>query len=174
MNLLFSIHASCYTSRIRSGLSFGYCLLENCKILRIVSNMDGLSGAASVIAVVSLASGSTQAIYNAISAVHNAPKSLQQLGTGLRTPLKPRKELEGNNDSYYLAADLPKRAQRCAADLKEFEEKLIKLSSSPSNKSTRLWRDFRAALQEKALDRMSTLIQLHITELSIAMQIKEG
>ena len=60
MNPLFSVHASCYTNRIRSGLSFGYYLLENCKILRIVSNMDGLSGAASVIAVVSLALGSVR------------------------------------------------------------------------------------------------------------------
>ena len=79
--------------------------------------MDGLSGAASVIAVFGIALSSTQVIYNTLF----GPKAIQQMVSGLQDLSKILRQLTGCSDQLYLAADLEELAGRCARDLKAFE-----------------------------------------------------
>ena len=121
--------------------------------------MDGLSGAASVIAVFGLALSSTQVIYNTVSGIKNGPKAIQEMVSSLQDLSKILQQLTGCSDQLYLAADLDKLAGRCVRDLKAFEQQLANLSSSGANRAVRLWRNVKVTLQEKDLKRMSTLIQ---------------
>ena len=65
------------------------------------------------------------------------------------------------------------QSSKCAADLKEFEEKLAKLSPLANNKAVKLWKNIKATLQERDLVKMSRLIQQHVAALSLQMQIIE-
>ena len=136
--------------------------------------MDGLSGAASVIAVFSLALSSTQVIYNTVRGIKNAPGVIQHMMSGLQDLSNLLKQLRGFTDRLYFAADLGGLVAKCAADLKEFEEKLAKLSPPANKKPVRLWKNIKATLQERDLEMMSGLIQRHVAALSLQMQIIEG
>ena len=133
--------------------------------------MDGLSGAASVITIVSLALSSSQVIYNTVSGIRNGPENLEQLITGLQSLLSVLQQLQGSSDSLYLAVNLPEQVQRCAANLKSFEKKLERLSSSTYNKTANLCKNFKVVLQSKDLDRMVALIQQDVGTLSLQLQI---
>ena len=135
--------------------------------------MDGLSGAASVIAVFGLALSSTQVIYNTVSGIRNGPKAIQQMVSSLQDLSKILQQLTRCSDQPYLVADLDELAGRCIRDLKAFEQQLAKLSSSGANTAVTLWRNVKVMLQEKDLERMSTLIQRHVAALSLQMQIIE-
>lgn len=135
--------------------------------------MDGLSGAASVIAVFGLALSSTQVIYNTVSGIKNGPKAIQQMVSSLQDLSKILQQLTGCSDELYLVADLDELAGRCVRDLKAFEQQLAKLSSSGANTAVTLWRNVKVMLQEKDLEWMSTLIQRHVAALSLQMQIIE-
>ena len=136
--------------------------------------MDGLSGAASVITVFGLALSSTQVIYNIVSSVKNGPKAIQQTLSSLQDLLKLLQQFTGCTDQFYLVADLEDSVDRCAQDLKAFEHQLAKLSPSADNRAVRIWKNVKATLQEKDLERMSALIQRHVTALSLQLQIIEG
>lgn len=136
--------------------------------------MDGISGAASVITIFSLALSSTQVIYNTVRGIKNAPKVIQHMISSLQDLSNLLKQLRGFTDRLYLAADLRGLVAKCAADLKEFEEKLAKLSPPANNKPVRLWKNIKATLQERDLVKMSGLIQRHIAALSLQIQIIEG
>ena len=132
-----------------------------------------MDGAASVIAVISLALSSSQVIYKAVSGFKNAPPAIQQMASNLRSLSKVLQQLLGCSDSLYLAQELPVLVKECAVNLKGFEEKLAKLTSPTNNSAEKLWKNIRAMLQEKDLDRMSALLQQHFSILSLQMQIIE-
>ncbi|KAL8823587.1 MAG: hypothetical protein Q9191_005720 [Dirinaria sp. TL-2023a] len=132
-----------------------------------------MDGAASVIAVISLALSSSQAIYNTVSGLKNAPRAIQQMVSNLRDLSILLQQLLSRGDSLHLAADLAEIVKKCAENLNEFQGKLTKLSSPTDNGAERLWKNVKALLQEKNLDRMSALLQQHVTILSLQMQIIE-
>ena len=144
------------------------------KTLKPTSKMDCLSGAASIISIVSLALSSTQTIYNAVSNIRDGPRTIQQMLSSLQTLSSLLTQLSQSSDSFYLAADLQEIVQGCAKDLKKFEEQLGKRSFSTDNKGKKLWKYAKAMLGSKDLDRMATLIQQHVAALSLQMQIIEG
>ena len=133
-----------------------------------------MDGAASVIAVVSLALGSAHVIYRTVSGIKNAPQTIQQMTSNLRDLSNLLQQLMGYSDSLYLAADLPELVGKCAENLKRFEGKLEKLSSPTDNRVGRLWKNVKATLQEKDLDRMSAVLQQHVAVLSLQMNLLEG
>lgn len=136
--------------------------------------MDGLSGAASVLAVFSLALSSTQVIYNTVSGIKNAPTTIQHMISSLQDLSNLLEQLKGCTEQFHLAADLGGLVGKCAADLKEFEEKLAKLNTPADNKAVRLWKSIKVTLRERDLVKVSGLIQQHVAALSLQMQIIEG
>ena len=136
--------------------------------------MDGLSGAASVITVVGLAVSSTQVIYNIISGIKNGPNAIHSMESSLQDLLKLLLQLKGSTDQLYLAVDLEGSVSKCVQDLKASEDQLAKLCPRVDSKAVRLWNNVKAALQEKDLERMSAMIQRHVTSLSLQLQIIEG
>lgn len=117
-----------------------------------------MDGAASVIAVISLALSSAQGIYNTVFGIKNAPQNMKQMACCLRDLANLLQQLLRCGDSLYLATDLPELVKNCAVNLKRFEGKLAKLSSPTDNSAEKLWKNFKAMLQENDLDRMSALL----------------
>lgn len=136
--------------------------------------MDVLSGAASVIAVVGFALGSTQAIYDIISGIKKGPKVIESMKSSLQDLLKLLLQLKGCTDQVYLAADLEGSVSKCVQDLKASEDQLAKLCLGSDSRAVRFWNNIKAALQEKDLERMSAMIQRHVASLSLQLQIIEG
>ena len=148
--------------------------LRGLQLSQFVSNMDGISGAASVITIFSLALSSIQVIYNTVKGIKNAPRIIQHMIFSLQDLSNLLEQLRGFTDRLYLATDFGGLIAKCAADLKEFEEKLAKLSPPANKKPVRLWKNIKATLQERDLEMMSGLIQRHVAALSLQMQIIEG
>ena len=136
--------------------------------------MDGLSGAASVIAVFGIAVSSTHAIYDFISGIKNGPNAIQSMKSSLQDLLKLLLQLKGSTDQLYLAVDLEGSVSKCVQDLKACEDQLAKLCPRVDRKAVRFWNNVKAALQEKDLERMSAMIQRHVASLSLQLQIIEG
>lgn len=136
--------------------------------------MDGLSGAASVIAVFGLALSSTQAIYDIISGIKNGPNAIESMKSSLQNLLKLLLQLTGCTDQLYLAADLEGSISKCVQDLKASEHQLAKLCPRADSRPVRFWNNMKAALHEKDLERMSAMIQRHVAALSLQLQIIEG
>lgn len=132
-----------------------------------------MDGAASVIAEISLALSSTQAIYKTVSGLKNAPRAIHQMVSNLCHLSNLLQQLLDCRDNLHVAADLPEMVKKCAENLREFQEKLIKLSSPTDNSAEKLWKNAKALLQEKNLNRMSALLQQHVTILSLQMAIIE-
>lgn len=133
-----------------------------------------MDGAASVITIISLALSSTRNIYTTVSSFKNAPKIVQQIASYLSHLSNVLQQLRTCNDSLYLVADLQGLIKKCAQDLENFERKIAKLSSSTDNCAERLWKNVKATLQVKDLDRMSALLQQHVTVLSLQLKLIEG
>lgn len=133
-----------------------------------------MEGAASVITVVALALNSTQVIYNTVSGIKNAPRTLLHLTSNLRDMSNVLQQLNGFGDELYLASDLPRLISNCAGYMKEFEVKLRKLDSSQNKKAARLWKNVKAVLKENELDRMSALLHQDYMTLSLQISLIEG
>ena len=136
--------------------------------------MDGFSGAASAITVVSLALGTTQTIYDAVSSIQNGPVVIRQMLSSLQLLLRLLHQLAESRDDLYLAADLPKLAEDCAEDLKPFEDRLSRFSRPAGHSIRNLWKYVKIVVGSKDLERMATLIQQHVGTLSFQVQIIEG
>ena len=84
--------------------------------------MDGVSAAASVIAVVGFALTSTKVIRDTISGIKDAPKIVQQTISALEELKKILQRVEMLNERFDdVNADLQTLLQQCATDLKAFE-----------------------------------------------------
>ena len=129
-----------------------------------------MDGAASIITVISLALSSSQAIYKTVSGFKNAPQIVQRTLTYLFDLSNILRRLKENSDRLYSATSLSQLITKCAQTLQWFEAKLAKLSPITSKRVERLWKNIKAMLQEKNLNRMAALLQQHISALSFEMQ----
>lgn len=127
----------------------------------------------SVITLVSVALSSVRVIYETVSGVKNAPQTIQQMTSNLHDLSDILQQLLGYGDNLYLASELPELVRKCVENMKIFETKLGKLTSSKDNRMGRLWKNVKATLQEKDLDRMSTHLQQHLTMLSLQVNLLE-
>lgn len=133
-----------------------------------------MDATASVITIASLALSSIHMICKTVSGFKNGPRVIQEMTSNLRSLSNLLQQLMGYKDSLYLASDLPDLVGKCAESLRWFEGKLDKLSPSKSSKVDRLWKIVKLTLQERDLDRMSTLLQQHIAMLSLHINVLEG
>lgn len=129
-----------------------------------------MDGAASGIAVVSLALTSIKVIYKTVSTIKNAPQKLQQVTSNLCHLSFTLEQLKQNGDHWGLVEGLTVLIGECADNLKNFERKLNKLSSSSNNKVKMLWNNIKIALQEQDLDQMSSLLQQYTSLLSLKLE----
>ena len=133
-----------------------------------------MDGAASVIAVISLALSSTKVLYEIVASMKHAPKSVSQLASYLRDLSSILQQLVGYSASLHLAADLPTLIERCAESLKTLDAKLGKLSASDGNRAALMWKNVKASLQERQLDKMTTCLQQHVAALFLQLSVLEG
>lgn len=136
--------------------------------------MDGVSAAASIIAVVGLALRSVETVHNAVSSIQHGPSTVQQMLSNLHSLSSLLTQLLQTTDAFYLAAGLSGIVSDCAANLKDFETRLKKLLPSSNNKAQVLWMHAKLAVSSRDLDKMSTLIQQHVAALSFQLQVIEG
>ena len=136
--------------------------------------MDGLSGAASVLTVFSLALSSIREIYEVVSGIRSGPKTVKQMVFTVKDLSDLLQQLTGYTDRFYLAADLEETVSKCARDLEPFKGDLAKLSTTDTNKAVRLWKNVKVILKERDLEMMSARIQQHTIALSLRIQIIEG
>ena len=133
-----------------------------------------MDGAASVIAVVSLALSSTKVLYDIVASIKHAPKSVSQIASYLRDLSSILQQLVGYSANLHLAADLPTLIERCAESLKTLETKLGKLSASDGSRAEIMWNNVKASFQERQLEKMATGLQQHVAALSLQLSILEG
>ena len=133
-----------------------------------------MDGAASVIAVISLALSSTKVLYEIVASIKHAPKCVSQLASYLRDLSSILQQLVGYSANLHLAADLPALIERCAESLKTLDAKLGKLSASDGNRAELMWKNVKASLQERQLDKMATCLQQHVAALSLQLNVLEG
>ena len=133
-----------------------------------------MDGAASVIAVVSLALSSTKVLYEIVDSIKHAPKCVSQVALYLRDLSSILQQLVGYSANLHVAADLPTLIERCVESLKILNAKLGKLSASHGNRAEILWKNVKASLQEKHLEKLATQLQQHVTALSLQLSIVEG
>ncbi|KAG8526156.1 uncharacterized protein KY384_000149 [Bacidia gigantensis] len=62
----------------------------------------------------------------------------------------------------------------CTENLELFRRKLEKLSPQKRNKAAVVWQNVKSMIQEKELDRMSRLVQDHLTTLQLQLRVLEG
>lgn len=132
-----------------------------------------MDGAASVIAVVSVALSSVRVIYETVSGIKNAPQTIQQMISNIHDLSNILQQLLGYGDNLHLATELPDLVHKCAENLGTLKRRLEKLSSSKNKRMGRLWKNVKATLQEKDLDRMSALLQQHVAILSLQINLLE-
>lgn len=128
-----------------------------------------MDGAASTIAVVSLALKSIKVIYNTVSTIKNAPQKLQQMTSNLGHLSFTLERLKGRGGDWGLVEGLPLLISECAKNLENFERKLDKLSSLSDNRAKRLWNNVKTMLQDEDLNQMSSFIQQYASLLSLKM-----
>ena len=125
----------------------------------------------SMITILGLALHSTQFVYKTLSGIKKAPQTLPHLMSNLHNLSNILQQLNGFGDDPYLASELPHLISKCAEYMAEFEAKLCKLYSSDDKRAARLWKNVKATLQEKELDRMSTLLDQDVVALSLQLNI---
>ncbi len=96
--------------------------------------MDGLSAAASVVAVISLALRSAETVHNAISSIRNERPAAQQMLSNLQSLSNLLEQLLQSRDAFYRAADLSDLVEECAVNLIHYETRLKKLLPSSNTK----------------------------------------
>lgn len=133
-----------------------------------------MDGAASAVTLVGLALHSTQVVYRIVSGIKNAPRTLHHLTTNLESLSKVLQQLNGFGDDLCLSSELPQLISGCARYMGEFEAKVSKLHSPKDKKGARLWKNVKATLQEKELDRMTALLHPHFMVLSLQTDIIKG
>ena len=136
---------------------------------------ESMDGAASAITVVSLALSSTKVLYEIVASIKHAPKCVSQIALYLRDLSSILQQLVGYSANLHLAADLPTLIERFGESLKTLDAKLGKLSASDGNNRAELmWKNVKALLQERQLEKMATCLQQHVAALSLQLNVLEG
>jgi hypothetical protein len=136
--------------------------------------MDGVSGAGSVIAVVTIALQSTKVIYETFTGIHNGPIFLKQLTSELRTlqeVLASIADLSKNPTQAHPTKfqQLEGLSQRCVTDLQNMEEYLKSLSGG--RRMERAWNKLKTYLNTKRLEEFRVRVQNHVHALTAALGV---
>lgn len=127
--------------------------------------MDGVSGAASVVALLQTVTN----IWKFISQVKHAPENVRQSLENIKHLLSTVENLRGLPNGSTEQAELEQYLQECAADLKSFHDKLQKLRGN-ANGTGITWRSLRIQLKKEYVRQISNDIDNHYQRLSMKLQ----
>lgn len=139
--------------------------------------MDGLSGVASIVAVVTVALQSVSVIHETIGRIRGGPAELRRLDSSLRDLNQVLKQLSAlTEDSRQRDAhdygDLEGSAARCAADVKNMEQTILRFCRKTDERlAGRTWRRIHLALRGDQLREMQERIQHHEQRLVLQLNI---
>jgi len=135
--------------------------------------MDGVSAAASVIAVVGFALTSTKVIRDTISGIKDAPKIVQQTISALEELKKILQRVETLNERFEdVNADLQTLLQQCATDLGAFEKKIGCPRTMPAEKRFgKAWMRVKTMLKQDDFQRIWEVINRHVLALTMHFQL---
>jgi hypothetical protein len=136
--------------------------------------MDAVSGAGSVIAVVTIALQSTKAIYETFTGIHNGPIFLKQLTSELRTLQDvlasiadlSKDPAQANTTKFQQLKGL---SQQCVTDLQSMEAYLTSLSGG--RRVGRAWNTLKTYLNTKRLEEFRARVQNHVHALTAAVGV---
>jgi len=136
--------------------------------------MDGVSGAASFIAVVTIALQSTKAIYETFTGIHNRPIFLTQLTSELWTLRDvlasisdlSRDPAQANTTKFQQLEGL---SQRCVTDLQNMDAYLNSLSGG--RRMERAWNKLKKYLITKRLEEFRARVQNHVNAPTAALGV---
>ena len=141
---------------------------------------DGLSIAANVIAIITLAYSSSKSIYETINSIHKVPKAYHDLNVdldGLQQVLASLKvELDNKGKDDALSKDqrsclkeLQAPLKGCAGACKEFQSTLSKIFPSSSNHYTSIGDRFKLQFQKNEIAAFQIRIVSYKSTLTIAL-----
>ncbi len=135
--------------------------------------MDGVSAAASFLAIVGFALTSTKVIYDTISVIKGGPKAVQQTTSALEELQKILQRLAKLNERLEsVDANLQPMIQRCATDLKAFEKKIGCLRIMSTEKGlSKAWIRVKTMLKQDDFQRMWEGINRHVLALGMQLQL---
>ena len=135
--------------------------------------MDGVSVAASIIAVLGFATSSTKFIHDVISGIGDGPNSILQTTSVLEDLQKILTQISSLNAGLTpMSMNLLHLIEQCAADLKTFEKKIGCLRLLPAEKRIgKVWKMFKNVLTQDDFKKMWENIDRHIAALSLQLQM---
>ena len=140
--------------------------------------MDGVSAGASVLAFVAAAVQTSRAIYNIVLSIRSGSPDVQNLvssASSLERALQQLLTLLDShvqlNSSQHLGA-LNHAVRQCGADLDGICQQLWKLGNTDSiNRAQKAWMAVKVAVKKDEIQRMSRLIQHHVSVLTLQVVI---
>lgn len=151
----------------------------------IQGNMDGISGVASVVAVVSLAlqlAGTAQDIKNFISSIQDAPKELDRLASQLdqfskvassiKMVLERQEEL-GHDVNSFIRQNIFGALQSCNQEMLkmgELVDKARKLENGQT-KLSRTWNSIRLAFKKEYIEKLEAKLAQSTLALGISLTL---
>ncbi|KAJ4360872.1 uncharacterized protein N0V89_001439 [Didymosphaeria variabile] len=132
-----------------------------------------MDGASAIITFVVVALQSAKAVHGTLSAVKDGPHNLQNVIHSVEELKNILERVEnilrsGSNRGDVDLIAFSGFAERCAEDMRRFDEGIGKLIVSPKSKKLgRFWKRLKTALDEKELDRMRSILQSHTSSLAL-------
>jgi hypothetical protein len=139
--------------------------------------MDPLSGAASVIAVVTAALQSGIAIHKAVSGIRDGPEQVSRLASTLQDLNSVLRQLTiipvgHENGRCEDHPELHKAIDRCVKDIESFRTKLVKLTVVPTDKNMgKAWKKVKSYIRKDEFRDMWQIVLRHISSLTFQLGI---
>ena len=140
--------------------------------------MDGVSAGASVLAFVAAAVQTSRAIYNIVSSIRSGSPDIRTLACSASSLERALQQLLALLDSqsplssFQHSTALEHAIRQCAGDLDSICQQLGGLGSTDSvGPAKRAWRLVKVAIQKDDIQRMSRIIQHHVSLLTLQVVI---
>ena len=142
--------------------------------------MDGVSAAASIIALVTFALQSTEVIYKIVHGIKDGPSQIHQLAEQVGRLGRTLKQLNylltieeqrGQKDSHGDLTELRAAMQECTADLLKIRTKLEKLESSQSNRGRKVWSVVKVVFGSKEIETAESRVRWHLQVLDSQLNV---
>jgi hypothetical protein len=137
--------------------------------------MDGLSAAASIIAVVTIAIQTASVLCTTISAIKDVPKEFQNLArsiAGLQRVLEEVRKLQSKPEYAQVIRNLEYPVHSCRIDLANFNAKIARtIDVVQKGKVAALWSNFLNVVKEKQIRAFWDAINNHYGQLCTHLAI---
>ncbi|MCJ1397822.1 hypothetical protein MMC11_001018 [Xylographa trunciseda] len=146
--------------------------------------MDGISAAASVTALITIALQSSSFIYKFLNAIHDGPEQIRILGrrvdklheslqqiANLLQLAESSDEDGSNNDGWQASKYLRSSLYTCANDLQGIQAKVSKLKVSKDNSVRKAWSAVKHVLGSKEFEHADKIISRNLDELNLQLNI---